>query len=139
MACGFGVGGAWLLCLAERVGERTGNFGAVNTYAIWVNLAPGAKDLELVAAVNAYLGALQKEGTVASWSIQRRQFGFGPAELGEFMIQIRTQNLTQLEAAFTHAARRSGELERLHVEVYSRVQNFRSALYRDFPDAVRVS
>ncbi|HAY14977.1 MAG TPA: hypothetical protein PLB31_10835 [Fimbriimonadaceae bacterium] len=111
----------------------------MNTYAIWVNLAPGAKDLELVAAVNAYLGALQKEGTVESWSIQRRQFGFGPAELGEFMIQIRTQNLTQLEAAFTHAARRSGELERMHVEVYSRVQDFRSGLYRDFPDAVRVS
>jgi hypothetical protein len=55
------------------------------------------------------------------------------------MIQIRTQNLTQLEAAFTHAARRSGEMERLHVEVYSRVQDFRSGLYRDFPDAVRVS
>jgi len=27
----------------------------------------------------------------------------------------------------------------LHVEVYSRVQDFRSGLYRDFPDAVRVS
>lgn len=109
----------------------------MNTYAIWVNLEHGTDDVAWCGAVDAYLGALRAEGTITSWRIQRRKFGFGPSELGEFFIQIEVENLAQLDAAFDRAARRTGEMERLHVEVYRVVTHFRSALYRDFPDPVR--
>ena len=109
----------------------------MNTYAIWCDLAPGAKDLELIAAVDAYMGFLKGTGAIEAYRVQRRQFGFGPEGLGEFFIAIDTRNLAQLEQAFLKAATRTGEVEHLHVEVYRRVVNFRSALYRDFPDAVR--
>lgn len=109
----------------------------MNYYEIWVNLKPGEKDLELVNAVNAYLGYLKDKGTIESWTIRRRKFGFGPAELGDFNITLSFMNLAQLDEAFGEAATRSGEVEKLHVEVYRRVVDFKSALYRDFPDDVR--
>jgi hypothetical protein len=34
-------------------------------------------------------------------------------------------------------APREGEIQSLHAKVYSMVTNFKSALYRDFPDAGR--
>lgn len=109
----------------------------MNYYEIWVNLKPGEKDMELVKAVNDYMGWLKGQGTIESWSIKRRKFGFGPAELGDFNISIAVKNLTQLDEAFNHAATRTGEVEKLHIEVYRRVVDFKSALYRDFPDDVR--
>lgn len=110
----------------------------MNTYAIWCDLAHGAHDLQFIDALDAYLGHLRAEGKIASYRVQRRQFGFGPEVLGEFFIAIETENLTQLESAFLVTAERTGELENLHAQVFSRVRNFRSGLYRDFPDAVRV-
>ncbi len=109
----------------------------MDTYHIWVNLAPGAKDLELVRAVKTYLDYLKSEGTLAGYRIQRRKFGFGPECLGEFHIQIDFEKLEKLEAAFSLAATRSGEVEKMHHEVYSRVKDFKSGLFRDFPDPVR--
>ncbi len=47
------------------------------------------------------------------------------------------RDLVQLEQAFGAVAERSGKREELHRTVYSRVRNFRSALYRDFPDPQR--
>lgn len=109
----------------------------MNTYHIWVDLAPGAKDMHLVEAIEAYLGHLRSAGTLTSWRIQRRKFGFGPPELGEFHIQIDFVDLTKMDEAFGIAAKRSGEVERMHAAVYSRVKNFRSGLFRDFPDPQR--
>ncbi len=109
----------------------------MNTYEIWCNLAPGERDLELVDAVRAYLGHFQSQGLIDSYRIRRRKFGFGPPELGEFCISIEFRDLAALDQVFGQAATRAGDVERLHVEVYRRVQNFRSALYRDFPDPVR--
>lgn len=109
----------------------------MNTYEIWCNLKPGEKDLELVSAVEAYLGHFVREGHVESFRIRRRKFGFGPPELGEFCISIEVRDVAALDMAFGQAATRSGEVERLHVEVYRRVTDFRSALYRDFPDPER--
>lgn len=110
----------------------------MNSYMIWVNLAPGATDLELVDAVNAYAKHFEDNGAVESWRIRRRKFGFGPPELGEFCIEFDFINLAQMDRAFEMAARRDGEMEKLHSEVYSRVKDFRSGLFRDFPDKVRV-
>jgi hypothetical protein len=110
----------------------------MNTYEIWVDLAPGTTDLEFTHAVQAYLGMLQNEGKLERFRIRRRKLGFGPAELGEWNISIDFTGLAQVDEAFGAAARRAGDLEELHFAVYSRVRNFRSALYRDFPDPVRV-
>ncbi|TAH35562.1 MAG: hypothetical protein EYC70_12965 [Planctomycetota bacterium] len=106
-------------------------------YHIWVNLADSHADLEFARAVAGWLGHLRERGLIEGWRLSRRKLGFGPAELGEFHLEIETRDLAQLENAFQLAAARAGEGERLHAEVYSRVADFRAALYRDFPDAVR--
>jgi hypothetical protein len=103
-------------------------------YEIWVDLAPGAKDRELVTAIENWLNYHVERSTIESYRISRRMFGFGFAPLGEFHITIETTNLTQLEDAFSLTAVRTGDVEQLHKEVYSRVTNYHSALYRDFPD-----
>lgn len=106
-------------------------------YLIWCNLKDSHKDLEWCEAVNNYLGALQAQKLIESFTLTRRKLGFGPSELGEFFITIRTNDLVQLEAAFNQVSTRSGEIEAYHREVYSNVTDFRSALYRDFPDPQR--
>lgn len=109
----------------------------MNSYEIWVDRAEGVCDLELVDAIRGWLGHLQDKEAIRSYRIRRRKFGFGPENLGEFNITIECDSLTQLDEAFHIAAGRAGETEKLHAEVYRRVRNFRSALYRDFPDPER--
>ena len=109
----------------------------MDCYEIWADLAPGATDLEFSDAVAAFLGHLQSRGEIESWTLRRRKFGFGPEGLGEFNVSIRCRDLEQLDRAFHHAATRAPEIEAIHREVFRRVTNFRSALYRDFPDAER--
>ena len=109
----------------------------MDRYHLWFDLRPGARDLDLADAVRAYLDHLRGEGLLASWSLCRRKLGFGPAELGEFHVEIRAEGLAQLEACFQEVARRDGETEGLHAAVWSRVAGLRTALYRDFPDPVR--
>ena len=106
-------------------------------YHIWCNLKDGARDVEFCGAARAYLGYLQEQGLICGFSITRCKLGFRPPGLGEFHVDIRTQDLAQLEQAFQLAATRSGEVERLHAGVYSRVKDLTFALYRDFPDPCR--
>ncbi|HVL40008.1 MAG TPA: DUF6614 family protein [Fimbriimonadaceae bacterium] len=103
-------------------------------YDIWCDLAPGANDLEFVEAVRTYLGHLQ----VPRYSISRRKLGFGPPGLGEFHIRISFPDLAALDEAFNVAATRNTIVEPLHHAVYSRIMNFKSGLYRDFPDPHRL-
>ncbi len=109
----------------------------MNYYAIWVNLIDSRRDLDFAAAVQAYLGHLKERGTLESYQLMRRKFGFGPDGLGEFHVVIATKDLAQLDAAFQVAATRAAEVETLHARVYSLVKDFRAALYRDFPDPQR--
>lgn len=110
----------------------------MDLYHIWCDLKPGVSDTEFASSVSNFLGFLQEQGKISAWRVTRRKLGFGLRELGEFHIIIETENLAQLDAAFQLAATRSGDVEERHFAVYSLVQNFRAALYRDFPDAVRV-
>lgn len=109
----------------------------MNVYAIWVDLIDGREDLEFAKAVHNYLSHFVSEGFVESYSLERRKFGFGPDNLGEFHVRILTKDLDSLDKAFRQAATRAGEVEKLHGEVFKRVKNFRSGLYRSFPDEVR--
>lgn len=106
-------------------------------YLIWFNLKDAHRDVEFAAAAHAYLEHLKSLGLIEGHRLMRRKLGFGPGELGEFQLTITARDLAQLEAVFQRVAARDGETERLHARVYSAVTDFRSALYRDFPDAVR--
>ena len=109
----------------------------MNIYHIWCNLKDSHKDLEFARNLDAYLGALKSTGKIASYRMTRRKLGFGPSELGEFHVMIEATDLAQLDAAFETIAPRQGPIEAAHAKVYSMVTDFRSALYRDFPDPQR--
>jgi hypothetical protein len=129
--------GGWHLCRQTPMcGPRLG--GRVDRYHIWFDLKPGAKDLDLVDAVRAMLGHLQGQGHLEGFVLERRKLGFGPSAIGEWHIAIETRDLAQLDQAFSYVTPRAGEMERLHAAVWSKVTNFQSALYRDFPDPNRV-
>ncbi len=106
-------------------------------YHMWVDLKESHQDLEFVAAVRAWLGHLQSAGRIARFTLARRKLGLGPDGLGEFHVCVFADDLAQLDRAFDLAATRDGETEKLHRAVYSKVVNFKAALYRDFPDAGR--
>lgn len=110
----------------------------MNYYEIWFNLKDSHKDLEFCRALDAYLNNLKSKGVLEHWRLTRRKFGFGPSELGEFHVTMAFRTLEQLDAAFGVVAPRAGEVERLHMPVYSMVTDFKSGLYRDFPDPERV-
>lgn len=106
-------------------------------YEIWCNLKDSRRDLEFAKALGEYMGLLQRDGRISGWRLTRRKLGFGPQELGEFHVTIETTDLAQLDRAFDLAVTRTGEVERVHAPVYSMITDFRSALYRDFPDPQR--
>lgn len=106
-------------------------------YQIWCNLKNSHADLEFVAALRDYVDHLRSLGLAEGYRLTRRKLGFGPPELGEFQVEIAVRDMSQLEALFQMVAARSGEIERLHADVYSRVTDVRFALSREFPDAVR--
>jgi hypothetical protein len=108
----------------------------LDIYELSVDLRPGVRDIELVAALDAYLGLLQREGKIESWRLLRRKLGLGNG--GEFKVLIETRDLAQLDAAFTLVSSREDPVESAHHGVNSLVTNFRAALYRDFPDPNRM-
>lgn len=110
----------------------------MDCYEIWVNLVPGVKDLEFVEAINGYLGYLKGIGKIESYRVRRRKLGFGPEFLGEWNVSIECSGLSQLDEAFLHVATREPRVERAHAEVFTKVCDYKSALYRDFPDEVRI-
>jgi len=111
--------------------------GAVDVYEICVDLRPGVRDVEFVAALGGYLGLLRDDGRIESWRLLRRKLGLGGTH--EFKVLIETRDLEQLDRAFTAVARRDEPIEGAHFGVNSLVTNFQAALYRDFPDPHRSS
>lgn len=108
-------------------------------YQMWFNLIDSRKDLEFAGAVKAYMEHLKSDGRIEGWQLTRRKFGFGPSELGEFQCTVWTNDLAQLDRAFDLVATRTGQVERLHMPVYSMVKDFKAALFRDFPDPQRLA
>lgn len=110
----------------------------MDLYHVWFDLKAGARDTEVCDAIDAYLGRLQRDGSIAGHRITRRKLGLGPGELGEFHVQIEVESLAQLDRAFEQVAARTDPVEGLHAAVNQQVRNLRFALYRDFPDSGRV-
>jgi hypothetical protein len=111
----------------------------MNVYAIWVDLIDSSQDLDFFRAVQQFMNHFQERGLVDGFTIERRKFGFSPDGLGEFHIRIHTNTLDALDQAFNLASTRTGETEIIHKDVFSRVKNFKSALYRTFPDPGRTN
>jgi hypothetical protein len=95
----------------------------MDLYHIWCDLKPGERDVEFAEHVSRYLGKLKADGLIAGFRLTRRKLGFGVPGLGEFHVMIETQDLTQLDRVFQ--------------AVSTRAENFKAALYRDFPDPHR--
>jgi hypothetical protein len=108
----------------------------VDVYELSVDLRPGVRDVQLVSALEAYLGALQREQKIHAWRLLRRKLGFGSGT--EFKVLIETHDLAQLDAAFQTVSSRAEPIESVHHGVNSLVTNFQAALFRDFPDPQRV-
>lgn len=111
----------------------------MDIYHVWCELKPGVSDMEFASNISIFLGRLREQGKIAGYRVTRRKLGLGQPGLGDFHIMIETEDLAQLDAAFNHAATRAGEVEQQHFAVNSMAQNLRFALYRDFPDAVRMT
>src|SRR3954451_13551587 len=109
----------------------------MDVYELSVDLRSGARDVDFVAALDAYLGLLQRERKIESWRLLRRKLGLGAG--AEFKVLIETRDLAQLDAAFTAVSSRQEPIEGAHHGVNSLVANFQAALYRDFPDPQRVT
>ncbi|HVY89711.1 MAG TPA: DUF6614 family protein [Hyphomonadaceae bacterium] len=106
----------------------------MDVYHIWCDLKDGREHLAFAEAVAAYLDHHKAAGRIEAWRLMRRKLGLGPDGIGEFHIMIETRDMAQLDKAFRAAAGRSGEVEKLHAAVYSRVTNAKFGLARDFPD-----
>ena len=110
----------------------------MDLYHAWCNLKDGVKDTDFADRVHAYLGHLKEDGDIVGYRLTRRKLGLGPAHLTEFHIIIEIEGLAQLDRAFEKVASRADPAEGLHHAVNSLVTDVTFALYRDFPDAVRV-
>ncbi len=110
----------------------------MNVYHIWCNLKDGVKDTDFTDRAERYFDHLKQEGLIAGYRITRRQLGLGPSHLPEFHLTLDTEDLAQLDRAFSHVASRGEPVEGFHHGVNSLVCDVFFALYRDFPDAVRV-
>ena len=107
----------------------------MDVYELSFDLRSGVRDLDFVAALEAYLGLLQGDGHIESWRLLRRKLGLGAG--AEFKVLIETRDLGQLDNAFRVVSGRQEPVESVHYGVNSLVTNFQAALYRDFPDSNR--
>ena len=107
----------------------------MDVYELSVDLRPGVRDLDFVAALDTYLGALVGDGKIESWRLLRRKLGLGQGT--EFKVLIETRDLAQLDAAFQLVSSRAEPIEGAHHGVNSLVTNFQASLYRDYPDPQR--
>jgi hypothetical protein len=110
----------------------------VNVYHIWCNLKEGVKDTDFTDGAVAYFEHLKGEGLIHGYRITRRKLGLGPPQLPEFHLTLDCEDMGQLDRAFAQVASRSEPVESFHQAVNSKVTDVFFALYRDFPDEVRV-
>ncbi len=110
----------------------------MDIYHIWCSLKPGESDTEFADAAHAYLGHLRDEGRLSGFRITRRKLGLGHPNLPEWNILLEFDDLAQMDEAFSKVASRADPVESFHHAVNSKVDEIFFALYRDFPDSIRV-
>ena len=105
---------------------------AVDVYELSVDLAPGVRDLEFVAALDRYLTALHADGRIERWRLLRSKLGLGARS--EFKVFIETRDLAQLDAAFGVVSSRADPSQEFNPAGNSRLTNIQAARWRDVPD-----
>jgi hypothetical protein len=110
----------------------------MDIYHVWCDLKPGVRDTHFLDSVTRCMTRLRAEGLIETWRLMRRKLGLGPKELGEWHLMIEVRDLRQLEDAFQRMAARGDPDEGLHHNMNSLVANTTFALFRDFPDPVRL-
>lgn len=110
----------------------------MDVYFITFDLKPGVSDTAFADRLATFLNHMKTHGRIEGWRLLRRKLGFGPREHGEWRVLIETRDLAQLDAAFSAAATRAGEVKSLHFDVNQHATNVTFSLLRDFPDPVRV-
>jgi hypothetical protein len=111
----------------------------MNVYYIWFNLKHGVRDTEFAQNVHTYLGHLKEQGSLVGYRLTRRKLGLGAPQLPEWNITIEFEDLAQMDRAFNRVASRADPVESFHQAVNSKVEDAFFALYREFPDSVRVT
>ena len=111
----------------------------MDIYHVWCNLKPGVKDTEFVADAARYFDYLKSQSKLSHYRIMRKKLGFGPPESLEFHIMLEFENMAHFDEAFNQVATREGDVEQFHFAVNSKVSAVKFALYRDFPDPVRIT
>ena len=110
---------------------------AVDVYELSVDLAPGVRDLEFVAALDRYLTTLQADGQIERWRLLRSKLGLARAASSRCSSKPATwPSSTPRSPSCRH---RADPIEEFHHGVNSLVTNFHAALWRDFPDPQRVT
>ena len=105
-------------------------------YIIWFNLKESEKGLSFAKDLKSYLDHLKGKSLISNYRLWRRKLGFSPNEMTDFMIDIEYEDLTQLDKAFQEVIKGDEVIKSLHRNVYSKVKDFKSALYRDYPDEI---
>lgn len=106
----------------------------MDVYQIWFEVKPDTEEAEFAEAVARFLDHMKAEGRIATWRMMRCKLGLRPDHFPEFLILVETEDLAQLDKAFTAAAAREGKTDELHFAANAMVQNVKFALYRDWPD-----
>ncbi|MEL6473881.1 MAG: DUF6614 family protein [Pseudomonadota bacterium] len=105
----------------------------MDIYNLWCDLKPGVDEDDFADALGAFLDHMDSSGAIAGWRMMRCKLGFRPDAMPEFHIMIETEDLAQLDRAFTMAAAREGETDQLHVSANAMVHNVKFGLFRDWP------
>ena len=111
----------------------------MDVYDIWFNLREGVSDMAFAEAARGYLDHLKAAGHLAAWRLTRRKLGLGPSFIPEFHLSLEFDGLARLDAAFVSVSTRADPVEGFHHAVNGKVKDTVFALYRDFPDAHRVT
>jgi hypothetical protein len=111
----------------------------MDVYHAWFNLKDGVRDLDFAASARAYLDHLKEGGMLAGYRITRCKLGLAPPHLREWHVTLDFEDLAQMDQAFGRVSARTDPVESFHHAVNSQVRDAFFALYRDFPDAGRVS
>jgi hypothetical protein len=111
----------------------------MDVYHAWFNLKEGIGALDFAERARGYLDYLKGQGAITGYRITRRKLGLGPPQLPQWHVMIDFKNMAQMDDAFGRVSSRTEPVESFHHAVNSKVQDLFFALYRDFPDANRVS
>ena len=106
----------------------------MDMYQVWFELKPDADEGKFSEAVGLFLDHLESERMIETWRMLRCKLGLRPDMFPEFLIQIETLDLAQLDKAFKSAAAREGLTDTLHFSANKMVRSVKFALYRDWPD-----